>query len=229
MDLRGAVIGAGYWGPKLVRNFRSSPDRGLFAVCDLDPQRAARIIEDPSTVEIETDVSKILQRDDVDAVGIATPALTHAELAMAALEPGKHVLVEKPLASNLEDARRMVQAAADNGRAPMLDHTVLPYAGRPAHPPVHRRRSHRGRAVRRLRTRLRSSPSGGTRALHSPRGLRALMRLRCSGQLSWPSAAAAAGVRASAGWTQPIRPAPGSTQGAPAQERDVAVGKGRCV
>jgi len=171
MDLRSAVIGAGYWGPKLVRNFRSSPDRGLFAVCDLDPRRGARIMEDPSTVEIESDVCKILQRDDVDAVGIATPALAHAELAMAAL----------------------------------------------------------GRAVRRLRTHLRSSPSGGSTALHSPRGIRALMRLRCSVQLSWPSAPAAAGVPASADWEQPIRPAPGSTQGAPALERDVAAGKGRCV
>jgi hypothetical protein len=157
MDLRSAVIGAGYWGPKLVRNFRSSPDRGLFAVCDLDPRRGARIIEDPSTVEIKSDVR------------------------------------------------------------------------RTAHPPAHPRRGHRGRAVRRLRTHLRSSPSGGSTALHSPRGIRALMRLRCSVQLSWPSAPAAAGVPASADWEQPIRPAPGSTQGAPALERDVAAGKGRCV
>jgi predicted dehydrogenase len=121
--LRIAVIGAGYWGPNLVRNFRNSPDWDLVAVCDLDPERAARVIGDRSTVEIETDVAHLLQRGDVDAVAIATPARTHAEIAIAALEAGKHVLVEKPLASTLEDARRMVQAAADHGRALMLDHT----------------------------------------------------------------------------------------------------------
>jgi len=121
--LRIAVIGAGYWGPNLVRNFRNSPDWDLVAVCDLDPDRAARVIGDRSTVEIETDVTHLLQRGDVDAVAIATPARTHAPIAIAALEAGKHVLVEKPLASTLEDARRMVQAAADHGRALMLDHT----------------------------------------------------------------------------------------------------------
>ncbi|HET7724251.1 MAG TPA: Gfo/Idh/MocA family oxidoreductase [Propionibacteriaceae bacterium] len=121
--LRVAVIGAGYWGPNLVRNFRSSPDWDLVAVCDLDAQRAARVIGDRSTVEVETDVARLLQRDDIDAVAIATPARTHAELAIAASNAGKHVLVEKPLASTLDDARRMVQAAADNGRVLMLDHT----------------------------------------------------------------------------------------------------------
>jgi predicted dehydrogenase len=121
--LKVGVIGAGYWGPNLVRNFRSSPDWDLVAVCDLDAQRAARVIGDRSTVEVETDVAKLLQRDDIDAVAIATPARTHAELAIAASKAGKHVLVEKPLASTLEDARRMVQAAADNERVLMLDHT----------------------------------------------------------------------------------------------------------
>jgi len=118
-----AVIGAGYWGPNLVRNFRSSPDWDLVAVCDLDPQRAARVVGDRSTVAIETDVTKLLERDDIDAVAIATPARTHAALAIAALEAGKHVLVEKPLASTLEDARRMVAVAAEQGKALMLDHT----------------------------------------------------------------------------------------------------------
>jgi predicted dehydrogenase len=121
--LRIAVIGAGYWGPNLVRNFRNSPDWDLVAVCDLDPDRAAKVIGDRSTVAIETDVSRLLERDDLDAVAIATPPRTHARLAIAALEAGKHVLVEKPLASNLEDARRMVEVAAAQNRALMLDHT----------------------------------------------------------------------------------------------------------
>ena len=128
--LRIAVIGAGYWGPNLVRNFRNSPDWDLVAVCDLDPQRAARVVGDRSTVAVETDVSRLVHRDDVDAIAIATPARTHADLAIAALEAGKHVLVEKPLATNLEDARRMVQVASDMGRALMLDATG-PFISRP--------------------------------------------------------------------------------------------------
>lgn len=124
MDKLGvAVIGAGYWGPNLVRNFRSSPDWDLVAVCDLDLQRATRVVGDRSTVAIETDVARVLERPDVDAVAIATPARTHAALAIAALEAGKHVVVEKPLADNLTDARRMVDAATAHGRWLMLDHT----------------------------------------------------------------------------------------------------------
>ncbi len=118
-----AVIGAGYWGPNLVRNFRNSPDWDLVAVCDLDPGRAERVIGGRSTISAETDVSKVLERPDVDAVAIATPARTHAELAIAALRAGKHVVVEKPLASNLTDARRMVEEAEANNRVLMLDHT----------------------------------------------------------------------------------------------------------
>lgn len=122
-QLRVAVVGAGYWGPNLVRNFRNSPDWDLVAVCDLDPERAAKVVGDRSTVKIETDVGRLLELDDLDAVAIATPARTHAALAIAALEAGKHVLVEKPLADNLEDARRMVTAASIHDRVLMLDHT----------------------------------------------------------------------------------------------------------
>lgn len=124
MDKLGiAVIGAGYWGPNLVRNFRNSPEWDLVAVCDLDPERAAKVVGGRSTVDVETDIARVLQRRDVDAVAIATPAQTHAELAIAALEAGKHVVVEKPLASDLGAARAMVDAAAVHERVLMLDHT----------------------------------------------------------------------------------------------------------
>src|SRR6476620_11118075 len=95
-----AVIGAGYWGPNLVRNFRGSADWDLVAVCDLDAARARRVVGNRSTVEVETSVERLLGRSDVDAVAIATPARTPAALALAAFEAGKHVLVEKPLADN---------------------------------------------------------------------------------------------------------------------------------
>lgn len=121
--LRIAVIGAGYWGPNLARNFRSSPDWDLVAVCDLDADRARRVVGARSTVEVVTSAAEVLARDDVDAVAVATPAAAHAGLALAALDAGKHVLVEKPLAANGADARQMVARAAEVGRVLMVDHT----------------------------------------------------------------------------------------------------------
>lgn len=118
-----AVIGAGYWGPNLARNFRASADWDLVAVCDLDAAKAARVVGERSTVEVETDVARLLARDDLDAVAIATPARTHAPLAKAAFAAGKHVLVEKPLAETVSAAREMVDAAQAAGRVLMIDHT----------------------------------------------------------------------------------------------------------
>ena len=118
-----AVIGAGYWGPNLVRNFRNSADWDLVAVCDLDAERAARVIGSRSTIEVETSVERLLSRTDLDAVAIATPARTHAPLAIAALEAGKHVLVEKPLADTVEAAEAMIDAAKKADRVLMIDHT----------------------------------------------------------------------------------------------------------
>ena len=118
-----AVIGAGYWGPKLVRNFSSSPDWDLVAVCDLDERRARKIVGARSTVEVETSVERLLARDDIDAVAIATPADSHASLTLAAFDAGKHVVVEKPLAPSSADAARMIEAGAAAGLTLMVDHT----------------------------------------------------------------------------------------------------------
>ncbi len=118
-----AVIGAGYWGPNLARNFRSSANWDLVAVCDLDAERARRVVGPRSTVEVETSVERLLARPDLDAVAIAPPARTHAPLAIAALEAGKHVLVEKPLADTVEAAEAMLATAQRAGRVLMIDHT----------------------------------------------------------------------------------------------------------
>jgi predicted dehydrogenase len=122
-ELRVAVIGAGYWGPNLVRNFRGSPHWDLVAVCDLDESRARKVVGARSTVEVETSLETVLQRSDIDAVAIATPARTHAPIALAAFAAGKHVLVEKPLADTPEAAAAMVLAAQDADRVLMIDHT----------------------------------------------------------------------------------------------------------
>jgi predicted dehydrogenase len=118
-----AVIGAGYWGPNLVRNFRASPHWDLVAVCDLDAERARKAVGDRSTVHVETSVERLLARDDVDAVAIATPAATHKRLALQAIAAGKHVLVEKPLATSRADAQELVDAARAAGVVLMCDHT----------------------------------------------------------------------------------------------------------
>ncbi|WP_448071219.1 Gfo/Idh/MocA family protein [Georgenia yuyongxinii] len=121
--LRAAVIGAGYWGPNLARNFRNGPDWDLVAVCDLDAERAAKVVGGRSTVEVMTSTTQLLARDDIDAVAIATPASTHAHLALAALEAGKHVVVEKPIADSSRQARKMIERARELDRVLMVDHT----------------------------------------------------------------------------------------------------------
>src|SRR5262245_25501452 len=121
MTLRVAVVGAGYWGPNLVRNFRASEDWDLVAVCDLDRDRAERIIGTRTTIDVETSLEALLARPDIDAIAVATPARTHCHIALAALEAGKHVLVEKPLASTRADAELMLARARELGLTLMCD------------------------------------------------------------------------------------------------------------
>jgi predicted dehydrogenase len=122
------VIGAGYWGPNLIRNFAACPETELVAVCDKDPSRLAKVLAGYQGVKALDNPDVLWKRDDVDAVAIATPVGTHAPLALAALRAGKHVLVEKPLASCTRDAEAMVLAAKEAGRVLMVDHTFI-YSG----------------------------------------------------------------------------------------------------
>src|SRR5919199_3992941 len=118
-----AVVGAGYWGPNLVRNAMATEALELRWLCDLDEDRARRVLGAYSTVATTDSFDTVLSDPTVGAVTIATPAATHFPLAMAALDAGKHVLVEKPLTSNLDDAQKLVQAAEDRGLVLMCDHT----------------------------------------------------------------------------------------------------------
>ncbi|UJW33677.1 Gfo/Idh/MocA family oxidoreductase [Saccharothrix sp. AJ9571] len=118
-----AVIGAGYWGPNLVRNAQATPGLRLEYLCDLDVSRARRVLGDYSTVRASASLDEVLADPAVHAVAIATPAGTHLKVALAALEAGKHVLVEKPLAANLAEGRQLVEAAESRGLVLMLDHT----------------------------------------------------------------------------------------------------------
>ena len=122
-QLRIGVVGAGYWGPNLARNFRSSPDWDLVAICDLDGERAQRLADQVGGVRVVTDLDELLLSDDIDAIAVATPARTHHGIALAALAAGKHVMVEKPLADTGKRGRAMVEMAASSGLVLMADHT----------------------------------------------------------------------------------------------------------
>ncbi len=123
MRLGVAVIGAGYWGPNLIRNFGSSDRVDLRWVCDLSTERARKAAGRYSTVEVTNDLEVVLNDRSVDAVAIATPAATHTALGLAALRAGKHVLIEKPLAPTVDEGRQLVEAADAAGLVLMCDHT----------------------------------------------------------------------------------------------------------
>ncbi|MBP2320297.1 putative dehydrogenase [Kibdelosporangium banguiense] len=118
-----AVIGAGYWGPNLVRNIQATPQFHLRALCDLNVARAQEVLGRYSTVKATDSLAETLADPQIEAVAVATPAGTHLEVALAAIEAGKHVLVEKPLASSYEDGLKLVNAAEERGLVLMLDHT----------------------------------------------------------------------------------------------------------
>jgi predicted dehydrogenase len=118
-----AVVGAGYWGPNLVRNLQASPSFHLRWVCDLDRSRAERVLGNYSNAKASSSLDEVLADPAVEAVTIATPAETHLDVALATLRAGKHVLIEKPLASSYADARRIVDEAEGRGLNLMCDHT----------------------------------------------------------------------------------------------------------
>ena len=121
-NVRIALVGCGYWGPNLARNF-SLVEQGELVLCaDLDGKALARLQRQYPQVEMTTDVAAALTRSDIDAVALATPARTHAALAQQALDAGKHVFVEKPLAMNVADAQAMVTLAAARQRTLMVGH-----------------------------------------------------------------------------------------------------------
>jgi predicted dehydrogenase len=120
-----AVIGCGYWGPNLLRNFVTCPDTRLVAACDRDANRLSKALAPYVGVEGVTDLDALLARKDIDAVAIATPVGSHEILAQASLEAGKHVLVEKPLAATLKGAERLIETAEKRGLVLMVDHTFI--------------------------------------------------------------------------------------------------------
>jgi predicted dehydrogenase len=119
------VIGYGYWGPNLVRNFVETPGAQVIAVSDLRAERLAPIKARYPTVTTTLDHCELIANPLVDAVVIATPVSSHFELALLALQAGKHVLVEKPLTATVEQGERLIAEAERRGLLLMVDHTFI--------------------------------------------------------------------------------------------------------
>jgi predicted dehydrogenase len=119
------VIGCGYWGPNLVRNFYDTPGCRVVAMSDLSAERLAKLQARYPTIETTTDYHDLLRDRRIDAVVIATPVSTHYELALDALRADKHVLIEKPMTADVDEAQRLVDEAARRRRVLAVDHTFV--------------------------------------------------------------------------------------------------------
>lgn len=126
--IRIGVIGYGYWGPNLVRNFVETQGAQVACVSDLREDRLALVSRRYPTIQTTQNVHELIEDPAIDAVAIATPVSTHYELALRALQEGKHVLVEKPLASNTDQVQRLMDLAQKRNRVLMVDHTFV-YTG----------------------------------------------------------------------------------------------------
>src|SRR4051794_10087278 len=121
--IRVGIIGYGYWGPNMVRNFVEVPKSQVVCVSDLRSERRALVQNRYPTIETTRDVQALITDPRIDAVVIVTPVTSHFPLAMAALQAGKHVLVEKPLAASSAEALQLIDEARRRNLVLMVDHT----------------------------------------------------------------------------------------------------------
>jgi predicted dehydrogenase len=119
------VIGYGYWGPNLVRNFAEAPNTEVVGVADLNADRLKAVKRRYPSVETYEDHRELLKNSEIEAIAISTPVSTHFPLAMECLRAGKHVLVEKPMTANSDDARRLIDEAEKRRLTLMVDHTFV--------------------------------------------------------------------------------------------------------
>jgi predicted dehydrogenase len=120
-----AVIGYGYWGPRIARNFNAADGCKVVAICDKSPASLQRASRDFPNVQLTCEINAVLASPDVDAVAVVTPVWTHFELAESALKNGKHVFVEKPFTSTSAQAEQLVELAERKNLQIMVDHTFL--------------------------------------------------------------------------------------------------------
>ena len=122
------IVGHGYWGPNLLRNFLQLEQSFVSVVCDSDPEKLKSVEALYPSISITNNFQDVLANDDVEALAIATPVSSHFELANQALDAGKHVLLTKPMTSNSVDAERLIKKAKEKGLILMVDHTFV-YTG----------------------------------------------------------------------------------------------------
>ena len=123
--VRAGVIGYGYWGPNIVRNFQALENCELLTLCDKSPDALRRAHRVYPGMNLTTDFNDILRSPEIDVVAVVTPVWTHYELAKAALLNGKHVFVEKPFTSNSRQAQELIELAERMNLKIMVDHTFL--------------------------------------------------------------------------------------------------------
>src|ERR1700676_661478 len=123
--IRVGVIGYGYWGPNIVRNFHGQDRSRVVAVCDKNPKSLDRARQSYPDMLVTDDCNALLEATDIDAVAVVTPVWSHYELAKAALENGKHVFVEKPFTSSTAQAEELIELAERKNLKIMVDHTFL--------------------------------------------------------------------------------------------------------
>jgi predicted dehydrogenase len=126
--LRIGVIGYGYWGPNLVRNFSTANGSQVVMVCDINQQNLKKVRKAYPQIRVTTDCNELIKDPEIDAVAIATPVFTHHELARKVLEEGKSVFVEKPFTHTVAEAEDLIELAAKKKLKIMVDHTFL-YTG----------------------------------------------------------------------------------------------------
>ncbi len=119
------IVGYGYWGPNLVRNFSQADGARVISVCDSRESRRAQVEAHYPAIKTVAKIEDLLADTTVDAVAVATPVSSHFELAMMALRAGKHVLVEKPMTSTSEQSERLIEEADKRGLTLMVDHTFV--------------------------------------------------------------------------------------------------------
>ena len=150
--IRIALIGYGYWGPNYARVLSELPDAAVTIICEAHPDRLAKAASRFPQIELSSNVQDVLCRSDIDAVIVSTPASTHHAMARLALESNRHVLVEKPLALEVEHCEELGELARKRGLALMVAHTFLYNPG-----------------IQKLRECVRSSAFGRVYYLHSTR------------------------------------------------------------
>jgi predicted dehydrogenase len=147
-----ALVGLGEWGPNLARNLAGLPDARLHTLCDARPERLPALQRRYPAATVRTEYGAVLADPEVDAVVVATPVATHFELAAAALEAGKHVMIEKPLARTSAECRKLIALAEAGGLTLMAGHVFIYNA-----------------AVRRVKEYIRSGELGDVHYIYSQR------------------------------------------------------------